>query len=332
MIKDEFELIQLIQKTLGKTSSNVLLGIGDDAAVTKPPKGKMVTTVDTLVEGVHFDLAYTTARELGHKALAVSLSDLAAMGAKPLYALVSLGLTQNVNEYFVTEFYRGMKELARKFKVDIIGGNLVQSPTGMLIDVTAIGEAPKTFVTRSGAKIGNLVAVTGSLGESAAGLNCLRRLGRVRMQGQEKIIDAHLMPQPRVHEALSMQKTGALTAMIDISDGLAREVHHLANRSAVGFEIDVSALSISEQTRHGASLTNSDPLAWALYGGEDYELLFTFKKEKLKAIKAAFKGKLTVIGRVVAKKNGVQLITGDGKSELQPKGWNHFVRRLPAQA
>lgn len=337
-LTNEFDVIEEIRGVLGKPSSRVILGIGDDAAVTKPLGGKPVFTIDTMVEGVHFDLAYTAPRELGHKALAVNLSDLAAMGATPSYALVSLGLKQEMNEHFVTELYEGMKALAKKHSVDIIGGNLVQSPLTFIIDVVAIGQVAKNFFPRSGAKVGDVVAVTGRLGSSAAGLNCLRKLGRHEIKEMEaklgECLTDHLMPEPRVEESLALQKLGGVTSMIDISDGLAKELHHIAKASGVGFLIKEKAIPVSKSTLSAAEFLGTKAMPWALYGGEDYELLFTAKKKSWPAIAKFFQKKrwpLSLLGEVTPAKLGVRIEGTEGSvGKLEGRGWNHFVRRRPA--
>jgi len=330
-LSGEFEIIREIEQTLGKPSKKVLLGIGDDAAVTKSAKGKLVSTIDTLVENVHFDLTYMTPHELGHKALAVNLSDLAAMGSTPLYVLVSLGLRQELSDPFVIEFYEGMKKLARKYKVDVIGGNLVQSPTALLVDVVALGEAPGGYVTRTGAKNGDWIAVTGTLGASAAGLNGLKRLGRGEMHNYESLVQAHLRPEPRVKEGLALRAMGGVTSMIDVSDGLAREIHHLAEGSKTGALIEEAALPVSADAQGLASFMGSNARAWALYGGEDYELLFTVRPNALEKARRTLKKlgtPLTVLGQMQSRAKGIKikLLNGDTVA-LASKGWNHFVRR-----
>lgn len=329
-LRDEFEVIRLIQATVGKPSRRVELGIGDDAAVTLPPREKLVATVDTMVEGVHFDLSYMTARELGHKALAVNLSDIAAMGAEPLYALVSLGLKQDMQEYFIEEFYRGLKLLAKRFGVDVIGGNLVQSPQTVLVDITLIGQA-NSYATRAGAQPNDLIAVTGDLGSSAAGLSCLKRLGRSHLDDFRALVKAHLTPEPRVEEGAALVETGGVTAMLDISDGFARDLHHICEQSKVGALIEEAKLPISKLTHKAAELISGNAKAWALYGGEDYELLLTLDPKRLAAAQKAlkpFRRQLHVIGKILPQSKGVRLKGAKGLSvPLEPRGWNHFVRR-----
>lgn len=330
-LNDEFALIDLIKKALPKPSKRVEVGIGDDAAVVASPAKKIIATADAMVEGVHFDLTYMNARELGHKALAVNLSDCAAMGARPLYALVSLGLKQDLNEFFVEELYAGISKLAKRHKVDIIGGNIVQSPSAILVDITVIAEPSGSYATRSGAKAGNVLAVTGFLGSSAAGLNGLKRLGRVAMDEWPDLVSAHLTPKPRVEEAMALLKTGGVMAMMDISDGLARDLHHLAKASGVGALVDEKAVPIAKGTEKVASVINGNAKAWGMYGGEDYELLVAIDKTKFTKAQAALKKlgcPLTSIGELKPKSEGIKLVTRAGETvKLEPRGWNHFVRR-----
>jgi thiamine-monophosphate kinase len=285
------------------------------------------------VEGVHFDLSYTSAFDLGTKALAVNLSDLAAMGARPEYVLVSLGLKQEATEYFVEEIYRGIKQLAKKFSVDVVGGNLVQSPLCTTIDITAIGSVGKRYFTRRDAKVGDWLVVTGQLGSSAAGLQCLRKLSRQEITDSrlQDCVDAHLRPMPRVRESLFLQKFKGIGAMIDVSDGLAKEIHHLASSSKVGFLIEESLIPTSPSIQKAGELLGKNSSGWPLYGGEDYELLFTVNEKqwsKLSAEARRLKIKLTAIGRATSAKKGVQIQKKDGTVQrLEPLGWNHFVKR-----
>lgn len=328
MLHDELEIISLIKKTLGTTGPKVIVGIGDDAAVVRPPRGKMLATVDTLVEGVHFDLSYTKPRELGRKAMAVSLSDLAAMGAKPLYALVSVGLKQEMSRFFVEELYIGIRELAREYGVDVIGGNTVQSPTVLLVDVALIGEGDRCL-TRSGASPGDVICVTGQLGNSAAGLNLLKRLGRSNIDRKlRRLVASHLTPVPRVKEARIIMK--AVTSSIDLSDGLGVDLHRILKASKVGAVIEENKLPISRECREAAKYLSTSHLKWALFGGEDYELLLTIRSREVEPSRKRLKQMgvlLTPIGEVTHSR-GARLVNAEGRrSILPPMGWNHFVRR-----
>lgn len=333
-LSGEFELIDLIRGAVGPPSKRVLVGIGDDAAVVTSPRGRMVATVDTLVEGVHFDLAYTGPRELGQKALAVNLSDIAATGATPLYALISLGLPQHLSDPFVLELYNGIRRLAKTSRVDIIGGNLTQSPQVLVIDITLIGET-KRYLTRDSAKVGDVLCVTGTLGLSAAGLNYLKRFGR-SMHGEAPFTSAferHLTPTPRVAEGRILNKETGVHAVIDISDGFAKELHHLCQASGVGARVEEADLPVAPETKRVAEFLGTDSRKWVLFGGEDYELLFTAAPKSIAPLQKAFAklgSSFKVVGQILPKKAGIHLRSMEDKlSPLAPKGWNHFVRRKP---
>lgn len=322
MLNDELALIRSIRKIVGKGGPRVHVGIGDDAAVVQSPRGKCVATIDTMVEGVHFDLTYMRPRELGHKALAINLSDMAAMAARPLYALVSIGLKQELSTYFVEELYEGLRSLAKKYSVDIIGGNTVQSPTAILIDVALFGESSRP-VLRSGAKLGDIICVTGTLGDSAAGLNLLKKFGRNRAMEFKGLVERHLVPVPRVAQALKLKPW--INAAIDLSDGLSVDLHHVLSASRVGAVIDSKKIPMSEECKKAGVALGTSATKWALCGGEDYELLLTIPPRHLKRCQKLVR--LTPIGEITKGRNA-QLIGADGKrSKLLPLGWNHFVRR-----
>lgn len=330
-LHDEFQLIDLIKKTVPRPSKRVELGIGDDAAVLTTSHQKIIVTNDAMVEGVHFDLAYTTAKELGHKIMAVNLSDCAAMAARPRYAVVSLGLKQELNEYFVEELYSGICELAKRHKVDIVGGNISQSPTAIFVDLTLIGEPLKSYAKRSGARPTDVLAVTGWLGNSAAGLNGIKRLGRSVMEDYRPLVESHLRPNPRIEEAIRLLEVGGLTAMMDLSDGLGMDLHHLLKASKVGALIDAKKIPISTASKKVAKLINANAMAWALYGGEDYELLVTISEKKFSKAQKALKAlgcSLTPIGVITKFAEGAKLKTVTGElTPFERRGWNHFVRR-----
>jgi len=329
----EFGLINRIKQIAGLAGSGVELGIGDDAAVLKPPAGRMLVTIDMLVEGVHFDLSLINYFQLGTKAMAVNISDIAAMGGNPRYVLVSLGATDSTTDQEVEELYRGMVQMARSHGASIVGGDTVRSPGGLVIDVVVIGEALHP-VTRGGARPGQLVGVTGQLGASAAGLAWLKAKKAGLLPGgltaglEAELIAAHLTPLPRVAAGQALMKSGAVSAMIDVSDGLASEVNHIAEQSAVGMEIELKQIPIGEATQTAARLLGVDPFRWVLEGGEDYELLFTFAADNLEAVRESLALSNTpfqTIGRVLPKENGVVLIDPSGaRRRLESRGFNHF--------
>jgi len=330
----EFGLISRIKQIAGPAGPGVELGIGDDAAVLQPPRGRMLATIDMLVEGVHFDLSYINLFQLGAKAVAVNISDIAAMGGRPRYVLVSLGATEVTNDKEVAELYQGMVHVAQSFGASIVGGDTVRSPGGLVIDVAVIGETDCPL-TRSGARPGHLLGVTGRLGNSAAGLSWLKGKKAGLMTGslaslyEDEVISAHLAPWPRVTAGQALSASGAVFAMIDISDGLASEACHIADQSAVGVEIELDSLPISEATYAVARLLGADPYVWALEGGEDYELLFAFKSDKIETVRetlAACNTPFQIIGRVMPKEKGVTVIDPSGNCcPLEPRGYNHFL-------
>ncbi len=333
----EFGLIRRISGLVGGPGPGVLRGIGDDTAVLDFAGGRLLATVDMLVEGVHFDLTFITPWQLGRKALAVNLSDIAAMGGEPLFALVSLGVGGQIDEDFVRELYTGMVAMAGAYGVQIVGGDTVRSPGGLVVDVAVLGRAVEP-VTRAGARPGDLVAVTGHLGASAAGLHWLLRQKEERpgafidaAGGDEivrTVVRAHLEPVPRVREAAALAATGLVTAMIDVSDGLASEANHIARESGVGMVVYADIVPIAAATREMARRLGADPLEWALAGGEDYELLLTCApggEDRLRQAMAAAGTSLTFIGEVVPAERGATLVGKDGAARpLEPAGYDHL--------
>ncbi|MBI4726692.1 thiamine-phosphate kinase [candidate division TA06 bacterium] len=323
----EFGLIKRIKKTAGSIPKNrrVLLGVGDDAALFKISPGQAcAATTDAMVEGVHFDLRYTSFYDLGYKAMAANLSDIAAMGGKPLLALASLSLPSQTSIRAIDQLYAGMKTLAKKHRVVIAGGNIVKSRE-LSITLTLLGEChPENIGLRSGAKVGDAVLVTGDLGASQAGLDILNSKFKIK---NKKIAEKHLRPQSRVREALILADNFKLHGMIDISDGLASELHHLSQSSKVGVIIDQGALPVAAQAIAIGQKLGRDPQKYCLYGGEEYELLFTLPPlEALKA-KAMIQKQGTacaIIGQVV-KGAQVNIISQNGKTEkLKNQGYTHF--------
>jgi thiamine-monophosphate kinase len=322
----ERELIEKIKGWVPALSPRVKIGIGDDAAVLAPPTGKLLVTVDMMAEGVHFDRTYCQPADLGHKLLAVSLSDIAAMAGNPQYAVVSLAIPAGMADSFLQAFYEGMGELARKFAVDIVGGNLTASLGGLILDLCLMGESA-TPVARAGARPGHVLAVTGSLGASAIGLLALQRQGREACLRFPGPTSAHLRPEPRVVVGKRIgERAGLVSAMIDVSDGLASETHHLAEQSGVGFHVRESAIPVAADTQEAAAALALDCRKAALEGGEDYELLFTYAPADRSRVEALFHGAetpFTDIGLATAEP-GVWLQTAGGNLEkLSPGGWIH---------
>ena len=322
----EFGLINLLAQNTIFDPTTVAVGIGDDAAALLPSPGKIqLVTTDMLVETVHFDLITTTACQLGHKAIAVNLSDIAAMGGTPQHVLVSIALPKKTETAFVLELYEGMKKICREFKVNIVGGDTVKSPDRLVINITAMGEVNSShLVKRSGAKPGDVVAITGTLGNSAAGLEILTAGLTERFSFSKTLTDAHLVPMPQVSLGISLAAAGA-TSMDDVSDGLANESHEIAAASQVGIELYADKIPLSHETILAAQHFNKSPLDYALYGGEDFQLLFTMPPDIFAKMLEAEAANIREIGRVLNKKQSVILIYPDGSEEkIEPKGYNHF--------
>lgn len=314
----EFDLIDRIRKRCNVARADVRLGIGDDAALLAVPAGQLLAvSADTLVAGVHFPHA-ATARDIGWKALAVNLSDLAAMGAEPAWAMLTLTLP-SADARWVDEFVDGFATLAREYRVALVGGDTTQGP--LSITVTIHGFVPDGAVLmRSGARVGDGVYVTGTLGDAAAGL---------RLAQSEQIISAHLLerlhrPTPRVAQGLLLR--GRATACIDISDGLAADLGHICAAGGVGAEIDADALPASPELI--AAFAANERRALQLSGGDDYELCFTAPDDGIAGLLDALarSGCAAMrIGRVVAG-SGVHLHDAQGNAVTLPRaGWEHFA-------
>ncbi|MBP2651129.1 MAG: thiL [Firmicutes bacterium] len=320
----EFGLIDLIKENAVVDPTSLVVGIGDDAAVYVPERGKLeLLTTDMLVEKVHFDLTTTSPWQLGYKAVAVNLSDIAAMGGKPCHIVVSLGLPEELPAEFVVNLYKGIKEICREFSVNLVGGDTVSSPLGLVINVTVAGEVePARLLRRSGAKIGDLVVVTGSLGNSACGLDLLIRRGWEDYEYAWPLVTAHLTPRPQVAVGQNLATRGATSAN-DISDGLASEANELAKASGFGIKLYSDKIPLSPELIEGAALLGKRPLDYALYGGEDYQLVFTISPKQFACLPQSL-GQFIVVGEVT-EGEGVTLVEPNGRTKmLAPGGYNHF--------
>lgn len=309
----------------------VTVGIGDDAAVVEPARGTLdVVTVDALVERVHFDLAFTPARDLGHKALAVNLSDLAAMGAAPRLAVLSLALRPDLPVAAVDALVDGLLELAAAERVSLVGGNIAGSPTTLVVNVTAVGSVKRRKVlTRSGARPGDELWVSGSVGGARAGLEWLQAHA-ASAAGSEELRccrDRYLRPQPRTRLGAQLGRHRAARACLDLSDGLAEAVRQLAQASGVGAVVDAAAVPIEPEAHRWFEMRDADPVVAALAGGEDYELLFTVPRACRKRFAAARRlvGRLalTHIGEIT--KDPAVVLRADGRDGEMPEGYRHFL-------
>jgi len=324
----EFALIEQIRARFGERGGRVLIGSGDDGAVTRC-EGVTVTSVDGFVEGVHFRLATTSMRDLGHKCLAGACSDIAAMGALPGEAYFVLGLPTHLAAGEVTDFAEGAEALAADLGVAICGGDLSRSHE-LFVAVTATGHAAgeQELVSRAGARPGDRVGVTGTLGGAAAGLLLLeRKLGGLDPEIGETLIARQLRPRPRLEAGRALAQAG-VHAMIDVSDGVASDGARVAERSGVRVEIELSRLPVEEGVTAVAAKAGIEPIELAAGGGEDYELLITVAEDLApEAESAAEQGgtAVTWIGRV-REGGGVRLLAGDG-TERSLRGWDHLAPR-----
>jgi thiamine-monophosphate kinase len=306
------------------------MGIGDDCAVFKASNNKLLlATVDTLIEGVHFLRDYCSFFDLGWKALAVNLSDIASMGGSPTVALVSLGLPKKTQIEDVEDFYDGMKSLAKKYGVNIVGGDTVSSHSKIYTSVSLLGEVNKRNpIYRKGARIGDLIMATGKCGASNAGLKilkkCVKHISTCELKQndplQEEMVQKHLKPEPRIREGQIIAASGFASAMIDDSDGLAFSINEICRMSRVGARVYSYLIPKAE----GVSLNA------ALYGGEDFELIFTCKRKYADMLAYIIKKKtktlVSIIGEIVGKNEGVKLVSKNKESRiLKVKGFDHFL-------
>lgn len=288
--RTERELIARLAELFGTPPPEVAVGISDDcAAIDLGGEDYLLVTADALVEGVHFDLAYTPLFQLGWKSLAVNLSDIAAMGGEPRYALLTLGWPPARELAGALELGAGLAACAREYGVEVIGGDTVASPGGLSLSLTVTGKVPKSqLLLRRGARVGDLVYVTGPLGEAAAGLLLLSRGLSLPPSLSEPLIQAHLTPHPQLTAGRLLAREGLATALIDLSDGVATDLMHLCTRSGVGARLRAAELPISPGVRRVAALTGKEPWELALTGGEDYHLLFTCPPDRAPELPALF--------------------------------------------
>ena len=323
----EHALIERIRRRAAVPSASVVVGIGDDAAVVEPERGSLtVMTTDALVEAVHFDRRYCPLDTVGQKALAVNLSDLAAMGATPHHALLSLALPPALPLSELDALLDGLVAVATQYRTAIVGGNITSSGGPLFVDVTVFGSVRRRRVLRRDAvRAGDDLYVSGEIGGAAAGLASLQASPDIS-GGYDLCRRRYLQPNPRVRLGTQLGRNKAARACIDLSDGLADGVRQLATASRVGIVLTADAIPIAPETRLWFEAAGVDPVTAALSGGEDYELLFSAPASRRRSIAAIgrLSGRipLTRIGR--ATKDRACVLVRNGKEEALPKGFEHF--------
>jgi thiamine-monophosphate kinase len=322
----ELGIIEKLRHIAKGRSKKIKIGIGDDCAVIGNSELDTLVTTDTLIENVHFNLSYFPPVALGEKAIAVNLSDIAAMGGVPLYILISLGIPASTQVEFVEELYVGFENMAKKYNCSIIGGDTVKSESALMISVTIIGEAKKNAsLSRAGAKNKDKIFITGVLGDSAAALDLLEKSGTTK----NEIIERHLSPTPRLEEGQRLAGDIGASAMIDLSDGLVSDLQRICDESQCGARIYLDKIPLSKCLREWGKLSKKNVLDYALYGGEDYELLFTIDENRIQSLEKIWqnmKTPITCIGEIDKKRKGIALVYEDGKEEPPAKGgYDHFL-------
>ncbi|MGD0915379.1 MAG: thiamine-phosphate kinase [Thermodesulfobacteriota bacterium] len=326
----EFGLINRIRKWMASSDSAVIQGIGDDVAVIEMAGRTLLVTTDILIEGIHFDRSWIDPYRLGKKSLIVNLSDIAAMGGIPKYFLISLGLPKNLPLTFVSSFYLGLREGARKFRVDLIGGDTSVSQK-IVINICLLGEGRKrNLLFRRGAMVGDDLFVSGTLGDAALGLKIVQTQGL--MEGPKGLIERQLSPCPRVQLGQAIAERHLATAMIDVSDGLLIDTTHLLEESGVGARIWEERIPLSRLYRKWIRSYSKDRYQIALRGGEDYELLFTAPPEtrrRIPSLAHSLGTSITCIGEILPQKQGLRIIRKDGE-EYSPTrlGYEHFKQKI----
>ena len=343
----EGRAIETIRKRFYHPVPDLLRGIGEDTAVLRAASSRsgrrdLLLTTDVLVEGIDFDLRHGSFHQVGFKAVAANLSDIASMGGIPRFFLTTLGLPDTLELAQLEELYEGMDDLAREYRMRLIGGDLSSTRGPLFVSLTVLGEAEHgRAVFRSGAKVGDWVFVTGSLGDSSAGLEMAKTLRRSSkrsgdLTGLLPLLQRHFYPLPRIAEGRTFSAQDLASAMIDLSDGLASDLRHLCEESRVGAEVETTALPLSQSLLRYAKKVGRPPWDYALTGGEDFELLLTVSPSRLGGLEKVARQKkwgLTRIGRILPRSCGIRL--RDGAGRLRPmtaRGYEHFKERYEKKA
>jgi thiamine-monophosphate kinase len=330
----EFGLIDRLTRSLQVRNASTEKGIGDDAAVINNRELRTVVSTDSMVEGIHFDLMYHPLKHLGYKAVVINLSDIYAMNAVPRQITFSMSLSNRFSVEAVEELYQGVFAACEEYGVDLIGGDTTASHQGLFLNVTAIGQGdPKKLVYRNGAKVGDLVCITGNLGAAYLGLQLLEREKQVYLSNpdmqptfddKDYLLQRQLKPEARKDIIQAFAQNDLVpTSMIDISDGLASELYHICSQSGVGVLLEESGVPIHPDAEYQAIAFNLDPITCALSGGEDYELLFTIDPGDVDKVK--YLPDIYIAGEIVPKEDGLKLNSKGGNlHKIIAQGWNHF--------
>jgi thiamine-monophosphate kinase len=330
----EFGLIDHLTRNIELQNASSIVGVGDDAAVIDHFGKQTVVTTDLLIEGIHFDLAYTPLKHLGYKSVVINLSDIYAMNAIPTQITVGIGISNRFSVEALDDFYEGIYAACKAYGVDLVGGDTNSSQKGFIIAVTAIGEiTPDKFVKRNGARKNDLICVSGNLGAAYLGLLFLEREKKIFMESpgvqpdlenESYVIGRLLKPEARkdIVEFFALENI-LPSSMIDISDGLSSDLLHICGQSSTGAVIYEEKIPLAEETKNAAFKFKMDPTACALSGGEDYELLFTVSPQEIDKIKKH--SDISVIGYITQPEEGRKIITkGGNKFDLTAQGWNHL--------
>ena len=329
----EFKLIDELTGHLKLENKSSEYGVGDDCAVLSYANKKILVSTDLLVEGVHFDMMYTPLKHLGYKAATVNFSDIYAMYGKPKQITVGIAASNRFSVEAIKELYSGIEHACKNYHVDLIGGDTTTSKSGLFISITVLGEADENIVYRKGAQTNDLVCVSGNLGAAYMGLMILEREKATwqanpdmqpELSGNEYVLQRFLMPEARFDIIQILKAKNIIpTSMIDISDGLASELHHICKQSKKGCNIYEEKIPIDHATALVAEEFNINPVTAAFNGGEDYELLFTINQKDYEAIKSI--PQISIIGHITDESAGKLLITADNQAiELKAQGWDSF--------
>jgi len=329
----EFGLINHLTQNFKLSDATSLVGVGDDAAILDYSGYQTLISTDLLVENIHFDMVYTPLQHLGYKAVAVSISDIYAMNARPTQITIGMAVSNRYSVEALDEIYAGVRRACQFYGVDLVGGDTTSSVRGLTLAITALGVAKKEqIVLRSGAKVGDLICASGDFGAAYLGLQLLEREKQIfveqptmqpQLEGKDYLLSRILKPEARKDIVEFLHKNDIIpTAMIDVSDGISSEINHICKASNVGALIEEELVPIAQEARLQAIEFNIDPITCALHGGEDYELLFTINPKDAEKIR--FSNEISIIGEIIPAQDGIKLQTKGGNlHNLTAQGFKH---------